>query len=106
MSGEALVFFFSRPVLGGFGVVPKVPGLGNNHFVLVAYGFELGVEGREVASKLGVNGCRVPGFNEIGFEELLQRIGQCQSFFGGMDRGMWSWCFAKGKNKCKSEKDY
>ena len=103
MSGEALVFFFSRPVLGRFGVVPKVSGLGYNHFVLVAYGFELGVEGREVASKLGVDGCWVPGFNEIGFEELLQRIGQSQSFFGGMDRGMWSWCFAKAENEDNGE---
>lgn len=68
MSGEALVFFFRRPVLESFGIVPKVPGLGYDHFVLVAYGFELGVEGREIASKLGIDGCRVPGFNEVCFE--------------------------------------
>ena len=63
MAGKVLVFIFSRPVLGSFGVVPKVPGLGYDHFVLATYGFELGVEGRKVTSVLGINGSWVPGFN-------------------------------------------
>ena len=76
MSGEALEFFLSRPMLRSFGIVPKVSGLGNNHFILVTYGFELGVEGREVASKLGIDGGWVPGFHEVRFEQLFEGVGQ------------------------------
>ena len=63
MSGEALVFFFSGPMLGSFGVVPEVSGLGYDHFILVACGFELGIEGGKVTSVLGIDGCWVPGIN-------------------------------------------
>ncbi len=75
MSGKVLILLFRWPMLGSFGVVPEVSGLGYDHFILVAYGFELGTEGGQVTSKLGIDGCRVPGVDEVGFEELLQGIG-------------------------------
>lgn len=76
MPGEVLVFFFGRPMYRSFGIVPKMPSLGYDHLILIAYGFELSIEGGQKPTKLAVNGGWVPGFHEVGFEQLFEGVGQ------------------------------
>ena len=103
MLGKILVFFFPWPMFGSFGIVPEVSGLGDDHFILIANGLKLGIEGRQVPAIQGVNRSGIPYVDEVGSEELLEGIseGFPLRFFYGIQCGGGT--IKKIQGKCEKE---